>query len=69
MVIDVLTEDVGDGSLMELLHADDLVSCRESLNEVMDKHERWKNAVEAEVLRLNVNKTKGKYVVITWEEK
>ena len=32
MVMDVLTEDVRDGSLMELLYADDLVLCGESLN-------------------------------------
>ena len=44
MVMDILTEDVRDGSLMELLYADDLVLCGESLNEVMDKYGRWKNA-------------------------
>ena len=46
MVMDVLTEDMRDGSLMELLYVDDLVSCEESLNEVMDKYGRWRNAVE-----------------------
>ena len=46
MVMDVLTEYVGNGSLMDLLHADDLVLYRESLKEVMDKYGRWKNAVE-----------------------
>ena len=59
MVMDVLTEDVSDGSLMELLYADDLVLCAESLKEVMDKHGRWKNAVEGKGLRVNVGKTKG----------
>ena len=48
-----------DGSLMELLYADDLVLCGESLNEVMDKYGRWKNAVEGKSLRVNVDKTKG----------
>ena len=48
MVMDVLIEDVRDDSLMELLHADDLVLCGESLNEVMDKYERWTNAVDEE---------------------
>ena len=38
MAIDVLTEDVRDDSLMELLYADDLASCEEFLNEVMDKY-------------------------------
>ena len=56
---DVLTEDMRDGSLMELLYASDLVLCGESLSEVMDKYGRWKNAVEGKVLRVNVNKTKG----------
>ena len=46
MVMDVLTEDVRDGSLMELLYADDLALCGESLNEVMEKYGRWKNAVK-----------------------
>ena len=59
MVMDVLTEDVRDGSLMELLHANDLVLCGESLNEVVDKSWRWKNAVEGKDLRVNVDKTKG----------
>ena len=59
MVMDVLTEDVRDGSLMELLYADDFVLCGESLNDVMDKYGRWKNAVERIGLRVNVDKTKG----------
>ena len=46
MVMDVLTKGVMDGALMELLHADDLLLCGKSLNEIMDKYRRWKNAVE-----------------------
>ena len=30
-----------------------------SLNEVMDKYGRWKNAVEGKNQRMNVDKTKG----------
>ena len=59
MVMDVLTEDVRDGSLMEFLYADDLALCGESLNDVIDKYKRWKNAVEGKGLRVNVDKTKG----------
>ena len=59
MVMHVLTEDVRDGSLMELLYADDLVLCGESLNDGMDKYKRWKNAVEGKDLRVIVDKTKG----------
>ena len=40
VVMDVLTEAVRDGSLMELLYADDLVSCGVSLSEVMDMYGR-----------------------------
>ena len=59
MVMNVLTEDVRDGSLMELLYADDLVLCGKSLNEVMGKYGRWKNAVEGKDMRANVDKRKG----------
>ena len=54
MVMDVLTEDVRDGSLMELLYSDDLVLCGESLNEVMNKYGTWKNAVEGKGLRVSL---------------
>ena len=64
MVMDVLTEDVRDGSLMELLYADNLVLCWESLNEVMDKYGIWKNAVEGKGLRVNVDKTKGMQLLL-----
>ena len=57
--MDVLTEDVRDGSLMELLYADDLVLCGKSLKEVTDKYGRWKNAVEeGKGPRVNVDKIK-----------
>ena len=44
MVMDVLTEDVRNDSLMEVLYADDLVLCGKSLNEVMDNYGRWKGS-------------------------
>ena len=59
MAMNVLTENVRNGSLMELLYADNLVFCGELLNEVMGKYGIWKNAVEAKDLRVNVDKTKG----------
>ena len=62
--MDVLTKDVKDGSLMELLYADNLVLCEESLNEVMDKYGRWKNAVDRKALRVNVDKTKGMQLLL-----
>ena len=62
MVIDVLTENVRDGSLVELLCADDLVLCSESLDEVMNQYRRWKNAVKRKSLRMNIDKIKGMQV-------
>ena len=59
MVMDVLTEDAMDVSVMGLLCVNDLVLCGESLNEVMAKDGRWKNPVEEKGLRGNVDKTKG----------
>ena len=47
--MNVLTEDVNDGSLMDFLYADDLVLCGESLNEVMDKYGRWGGSKGSEV--------------------
>ena len=49
MVMNVLTKDVKDGSLMEFLYAKNLVVCGESLNEVMNKTSdrklQWKERV------------------------
>ena len=59
MVMDVLTEDLRNGLLIELLYADDIVLFGESLDEVMGKYGRWKNAVEGKGLWVNVNKVKG----------
>ena len=64
MVVDVLTEDVRDGSLMELLDTGGLVLCEESLNEVMEKYRRWKNEVERKCLRMNQDKTKGMQLLL-----
>ena len=63
MVIDVLIEGVRNGSSLEFLYADDLVLCGESLNEVIDKYWRWKNAGETKVLRVKVHKTKGMQLI------
>ena len=38
IITDVLTEDVGDSSLLELLHSDDLILCDESVEEVMENY-------------------------------
>ena len=55
IVMDALTENVSNGSLLEMIYADDLVSCVESIEEVMGKYEKWKEALEGkgrEILRV-----------------
>ena len=65
MVMNVLTEDVRGGSLMELFYyANNLDLCGKSLNDVMDKHGRWKNAVEGKCHRVNVDITKALQLLI-----
>ena len=59
MVMNVLTEDVRDGPLMELLYADDLALCGESLDGLMYKYGQEKTAVEVKGMRVNIGKTKG----------
>ena len=46
MIMDVLTEGVRNGSLMDLLSAGDLILCGESLNEVTGKYRRCKYPAE-----------------------
>ena len=56
--VDVLTEGVRSGSLLEL-YADDLILCGESVEEVMEKYAKWKAALQRKGLTVNVGKTKG----------
>ena len=62
--MDVLTEDVRDGSLMELLYADNLALYGESLYEFMDKYGRW-----VQVWEMGKYRGSKRYAVIIWEEK
>ena len=56
MIMDVLTEDMRDGSLAEMMYADKLFLCGKLLNEVMINYRRRKNAVKGKYIRV---KTKG----------
>ena len=49
IIMNFLTEDGRDCSLMELLYADNLLFYGESLNEIMDKYGRWKMQWEQRV--------------------
>ena len=58
-VMDYLTEEVRDGSILEMLYADDIALAAETPEEVMRKYRMWKSALESKGLRVNVGKSKG----------
>ena len=47
VVIDVVTEHAREGLLNEILHADDLVLTSESLEDLWERFQRWRRALEA----------------------
>ena len=58
-IMDYLTEEVRDGSILEMLYVDDIALAAETPEEVMRKYRMWKSALESKGLRVNVGKTKG----------
>lgn len=58
IVMEAVTSDVRGGLLWELLYADDLVLMAESMEELLEKLRKWKEAMESKGLRVNVSKTK-----------
>src|SRR5215470_17330678 len=57
-VMDVLSTQIRQGLLFELLYADDLVIMADSLEELEKKYKNWKSALESKGLKVNVGKTK-----------
>ena len=57
IVVDVVTEHA-EGLLNEILFADDLVLMSESLDDLRERFQRWKSALEDKGLKVNVGKTK-----------
>ena len=58
IVVDVVTEHAREGLLNEILYADDLVLMSESLEDLRERLQRWRNALEDKGLNVNVGKTK-----------
>ena len=58
VVVDVVTEHAREGLLNEILYADDLVLMSESLEDLRERFERWRSALEDKGLKVNVGKTK-----------
>ena len=58
IVIDVVTEHARKGIFNEILYADDLVLMSESLEDLRERFQRWRSALEGKRLIINVGKTK-----------
>ena len=58
IVVDVVTEHAREGLLNEILYADDLVLMSESLEDLRERFQWWRRALEGKGLKVNVGKTK-----------
>ena len=56
--VDVVTEHAREGLLNEILYADDLVLMSESLEDLRERFQRWRRALEGKGLKVNDGKTK-----------
>ena len=57
IVIDVVTNEIREGMLQEILYADDIVLIAESMAELQETFYIWKSALERKGLKVNLVKT------------
>ena len=57
VVIDVLSEDVRENMLWDLLFADDLVITAETMEGLQERYEAWRESLERGGLKVNIMKT------------
>ena len=53
IVVDVLTNEITEGILQEILYTDDIVLLAESMAELQEKIYAWKSAIESKGLKVN----------------
>ena len=58
IVVDAVTKHTREGLLNEILYADDLVLMSERWDDLKERFQRWKSAMEDKELKVNVGKTK-----------
>ena len=58
MVIDEVTKNARKGWIKQILYADDLVLMGETMEELRENFDNWKNAFESKGMRVNLGKTK-----------
>ena len=56
IVVDVVTEHAREGLLNEILYADDLVLMSESMDDLRERFQKWRSALEDKGLKVNVGK-------------
>ena len=56
--VDVVTEHASEGLFNEILYANDLVLMSESLEDLRERFQRWRRALEDKRLKVNVGKIK-----------
>ena len=66
IVMDQVTRDVKEGLPWELVYADDLILEDEETDGLINRANKWKNALESKGLRVNVKKTK--FMVMSYEK-
>ena len=57
-VVDVVTEHAREELLNEILYADDLMLMSESVDDLRERFQKWRSALEGKGLKVNVGKTK-----------
>ena len=58
IVVDVVTEHARERLLNEILYADDLVLMSESMDDLRERFQKWRSALEGKGLKVHVGKTK-----------
>ena len=58
MVIDVVTENARKGWMEQILYGDDLVLVGETMEELRDNFDEWREAFERKGMSVNLGKTK-----------
>ena len=58
MVIDEATENARKGWMKQILYADDLVLMGETMEELRENFDEWREAFESRGMRVNLGKTK-----------
>ena len=58
IVVDAVSEHAREGLLNEILYANDLVLMSENLEDLRERFQRWRDALESKGLKINIRKTK-----------